>query len=202
MAIRESTEQRLLDAADDLFFTRGIAATPIDAVIERAGVSAATLYRGFPSKEALVAAALERRHLEWIETWDAAIARAADDEERALAVFDALDDFRDRPIGSRWCAFLGTAAEYGDAPPEVAEAVRRDSDALRSRLRNLAAPLVAPRSRDDRRRPDDGTDHRASRLGDELLLLVTGDLAMRLREPGHRTDTARGIARVLIASAR
>jgi AcrR family transcriptional regulator len=198
MAIRESTEQRLLDAADDLFFTRGIAATPIDAVIERAGVSAATLYRGFPSKEALVAAALERRHLEWIATWDAAIGRAADDEGRQLAVFDALDDFRDRPIGSRWCAFLGTAAEYGDGPPEVAEAVRRDSDALRSRLRALAAPLAAPLVGHEHA----GSDDRASRLGDELLLLVTGDLAMRLREPAHRTDTARGIARVLIASAR
>jgi AcrR family transcriptional regulator len=198
MAIRESTEQRLLDAADDLFFTRGIAATPIDAVIERAGVSAATLYRGFPSKEALVAAALERRHLEWIATWDAAIARGSDDEERLLAVFDALDDFRDRPIGSRWCAFLGTAAEYGDGPPEVAEAVRRDSDALRSRLRQLAAPLVGRHSGDEH----EGSEDRATRLGDELLLLVTGDLAMRLREPAHRTGTARGIARVLITSAR
>jgi AcrR family transcriptional regulator len=198
MAIRESTEQRLLDAADDLFFTRGIAATPIDAVIERAGVSAATLYRGFPSKEALVAAALERRHLEWIATWDAAIARAAGDEERLLAVFDALDDFRERPIGSRWCAFLGTAAEFADGPPEVAEAVRRDSDALRARLRDLAVPLVARASRDENR----GRDERASRLGDELLLLVTGDLAMRLREPVHSTETARGIARVLVHAAR
>jgi AcrR family transcriptional regulator len=198
MAIRESTEQRLLDAADDLFFTRGIAATPIDAVIERAGVSAATLYRGFPSKEALVAAALERRHLEWIATWDVAIARAAGDEERLLAVFDALDDFRDRPIGSRWCAFLGTAAEFADGPPEVADAVRRDSDTLRARLRDLAVPLVAGRSRDENRGPHE----RASRLGDELLLLVTGDLAMRLREPVHSTETARGIARVLIHAAR
>ena len=95
--------QELLDAADELFFTRGIAATPIDAVLERAGVSAATLYRGYPSKDALVAATLERRHSAWIETWDAAVAAQATDEGRLLAIFDALDAFRSQPAGSRWC---------------------------------------------------------------------------------------------------
>jgi AcrR family transcriptional regulator len=191
MAMREGTETRLLDAADELFFTRGIAATPIDAVIERAGVSAATLYRGFPSKEALVAAALDRRHRAWLAVWDEVIDRSDDVEDRLLAVFDALDAFRERPIGSRWCAFLGTAAEYVDGPEEIAAAVRRDSESLRSRLRDLAAPLLDP---------TDGS--RAAALGDEILLLVTGDLAMRLRDPGHSTDVARGIARTLVRSSR
>ena len=35
MAIRTSTESKLLNAADELFFTRGIAATPVDAVLAR-----------------------------------------------------------------------------------------------------------------------------------------------------------------------
>ncbi len=142
MPIRERTERKLLDAADELFFTRGIAATPIDAVLERAGVSAATLYRGFPSKEALLAAALDRRHRTWIDSWEGAIARSDGDESRLLAVFDALDDFRARPAGSRWCAFLGAAAEYTDAPAEVASAVRRDTDTLRARLTELAVPVA------------------------------------------------------------
>ncbi|RWZ59176.1 TetR/AcrR family transcriptional regulator [Labedella populi] len=195
MAIRESTETRLLDAADDLFFTRGIAATPIDAVIEQAGVSAATLYRGFASKEALLAAALDRRHRAWIATWDEAVARHDDDEDRLLAVFDALDDFRERPLGSRWCAVLGTAAEYEHGPEEVAAAVRRDSEALRTRLRDLSRPLV-------REQDGGGRGGKAALLGDELLLLVTGDLAMRLRDPRHTTALARGIARTLIRSVR
>jgi AcrR family transcriptional regulator len=185
MAIRASTESKLLDAADELFFSRGIAATPIDAVIELAGVSAATLYRGYPSKEALLAAALERRHREWLEMWDSAIAAQDSDEGRLLAVFDALDSFRTRPLGSRWCAFLGSAAEYVDPPAEVERAIRRDTETMRARLAQFAAAVDARRS---------------SELADQLLLLVTGDLAMRLRSPDHSSHTARSIAATLVAS--
>ena len=65
MPMRKGSEDKLLDAVDDLMFTAGIEATSVDAVLARAGVSAATLYRGFRSKEALVAAALERRQQRW-----------------------------------------------------------------------------------------------------------------------------------------
>ncbi|QCR20129.1 TetR/AcrR family transcriptional regulator [Agrococcus sp. SGAir0287] len=187
MAMRTSTRERILDAADELFAVRGIAATPVDAVLERARVSSATLYRGFASKEALLAAVLERRHEEWLATWDAAVDDASDPEGRLLAVFDALDAFRDRPRGSRWCAFLGAAAEYADAPAEVARAVQADTDALRDRLARLAA--------------DAGVDD-ADAFAERLLLVVTGDLAMRLREPGRTTRTARAVAEALLAQAR
>ena len=183
MSIRASTETRLLDAAEALFFSRGIGATPIDAVIERAGVSAATLYRGYASKEALVAATLERRERSWLDAWDAAIERQNTDEGRLLAVFDALDAFRARPDGARWCAFLGSAAEYPDAPAEISAAVRADTDAFRARLERLAVPVVGDR---------------ASELAEQLLLLVTGALGMRLREPEYGTSTARGIAAALV----
>jgi AcrR family transcriptional regulator len=185
MSIRTGSEQKLLDAADELFFTRGIAATPIDAVLARAGVSAATMYRGYASKEALVAAALRRRHRDWLEVWDAAVERSATPEGRLLAVFDALDDFRSRPDGARWCAFLGSAAEYADPPAELADAVALDTSTLRDRLRDLAEPVA-------------GSGARA--LADELLLVVSGDLAMRLRDAGDgaATTVARTVAGVLV----
>lgn len=187
MGIRTTTETRLLDAADELFFTRGIAATPVDAVIARAGVSAATLYRGYASKEALVAAALERRHRAWLDVWDAAVARADSDRGRLLAVLDALEEFRGRPDGSRWCAFLASAAEYADPPAELAAAVARDTDTLRERLTALAEPLV-------------GADV-APDLAEQLVLVVSGDLAMRLRDPGHTLATARAVAAALVDAA-
>ncbi len=189
MALREGTELRILDAAEELFFSRGVAATPIDAVIERAGVSAATLYRGWASKEALLAAALDRRQRAWIAVWDAAVERAADDAGRLLAVFDALDAFRAQPRGSRWCAFLGAAAEYADAPAEVSAAVREDTRALRDRLTALAHPLV-------------DSAEGAARLAAQLLLVITGDLAMRLREPDAGSSTARTVAEALVSAAR
>jgi len=51
--------ERILDAARDLFYRRGINNTGIDLVIATAGVAKASLYSSFPSKEALVAAYLE-----------------------------------------------------------------------------------------------------------------------------------------------
>lgn len=184
MGIRTSSETKLLDAAEELFFARGISATPIDAVIASAGVSPATLYRGYASKDDLVAAVLARRHAHWVQAWDDAIARAANVSERLMAVFDALDDFRARPHAARWCAFLGTAAEYVEPPSGIEQAVVRDTETLRARLGELAEPLGEPR---------------ASAVVDELLLLVTGYLAMRLRDPRHSTATARRIASGLVA---
>ena len=187
MAIRASSEQKLLDAADELFFTRGIAATPVDAVLERAGVSSATLYRAYDSKEALVAAALDRRHAAWLGVWDDAVAAARTPRGRLLAVFDALDAFRERADGARWCAFLGSAAEYVAPPAELRRAVDVDTESLRSRLREAAVAVVGA--------------GRARTLADELLLVVTGHLAMRLRDPAHRSATARAVAGALLDAA-
>jgi len=184
MSIRIASEKKLLDAADDLFFTRGIAATPVDVVLARAGVSAATLYRGFATKEALVAAALARRHEAWTGVWEGAIAASGSPRERLLAVFTALDAFRERPDGARWCAFLGSAAEYTDPPEQLREVIDNDGRSLRDRLLELALAVVSP--------------ERAAPVADALLLIVTGHLAMQLRDPGSDSRTARWIAEVLI----
>jgi TetR/AcrR family transcriptional repressor of mexJK operon len=53
--------EAILDAAYDLFLDRGIVATPIDLVAERAGVSKMTVYANFPDKPALLAAVFDRR---------------------------------------------------------------------------------------------------------------------------------------------
>jgi AcrR family transcriptional regulator len=184
MPLRTSTETKLLDAADELFFSRGINVTPVDAVLARAGVSAATLYRGFASKEALVAATLERRHRVWLDVWDGAVARAATPRDRLLAVFDALDEFRASHLGARWCAFLGSAAEYPDPPDEVVRAVVRDTDALRAGLHEHATAVVGAAE--------------APALAERLLLVVSGHLAMRLRQGGDDTAVARAVAEALL----
>jgi len=186
MGIRDRTETRLLDAAEEMFFTRGVAATPVDVILDRAGISSATLYRGYPSKEALVAAALDRRHATWLAEWDAAVAASTTPVGALLAVFDALDGFRSRPEGARWCAFLGTAAEYADPPAELAEALARETTAYRERLTRFAT--------------DAGAADPAA-LAAQLLLVISGDLAMRLRTPDATTADARAIAEILVRAA-
>src|SRR2546428_9459025 len=56
-----SPAERILAAADRLFYTQGIRAVGVDAVAAQAGVSKRTLYNHYPSKDALIAAYLQAR---------------------------------------------------------------------------------------------------------------------------------------------
>src|SRR6202043_101484 len=57
-----SARERLLEAANELFYDEGVHTVGIDRVIERAGVAKASLYNTFGSKDELVRAYLETRH--------------------------------------------------------------------------------------------------------------------------------------------
>ena len=58
----ETAQQAILDAAAELLLTHGLGEVSMDAVAERAGVSKATIYRWWPTKETL---ALEALYHEW-----------------------------------------------------------------------------------------------------------------------------------------
>lgn len=60
--IRSADERRsqLMDAGAELFTTRGLAATTLDDITRRAGVSKGLFYQYFPSKEALIFALQEK----------------------------------------------------------------------------------------------------------------------------------------------
>src|SRR6202167_328812 len=58
---RLSARERLLAAADELFYENGINLVGIDRVIEHAGVAKASLYDCFGSKEELIRCYLQAR---------------------------------------------------------------------------------------------------------------------------------------------
>lgn len=108
---RPSARDRLLAAADELFYAEGINTVGIDRVIERAGVAKASLYSTFGSKDALVRAYLEARHAAWKARLDAGFeAQPCDPRAHVLAVFDALAEWFTEP-GFCGCAFINAAAE-------------------------------------------------------------------------------------------
>jgi AcrR family transcriptional regulator len=128
---------RLLDAAGELFYASGIAATGVDAVLARAGVSPATMYAHFAGKDGLVAAYLERRFETWQRTWDDVLAERTDPIDRLLSLFDAVTRFREQEGNRRGCAFLAAATELpADHPGQ--RWLRADSRLLTGRLRELA----------------------------------------------------------------
>ncbi|MGY1722125.1 TetR/AcrR family transcriptional regulator [Blastococcus sp. SYSU DS0533] len=177
-----TARQRLLSAAAELFYESGIAATGVDAVLQRAGVSPATMYAHFAGKDALVAAYLEERHNRWRAVWDEVLAERGSPRDRLLSVFDALTRFRDRTGDRRGCGFLAAATELpADHPGQVWLAA--DTALLAHRLQDLATAA--------------GVD-RPAELAAELLVLYDGalaGLARRATTPGPVVDDPLGRAR-------
>lgn len=103
----------ILTIADGLFYQQGIRAVGMDKVIAVAGIAKATLYRHFPSKEALVCAYLLQRHRLVLDGMGSALQCARETpEQQVLALFDWLEG-RVALEGFRGCAFLLALGEYG-----------------------------------------------------------------------------------------
>lgn len=129
--------ERLLDAAGELFYAFGIAATGVDAVLARARVSPATLYAHFSGKDGLVAAYLERRFRRWRQIWDEVLDERTDPIDRLLSVFDAVVRYREVEGNRRGCAFLAAAIELPPGHPGQ-QWLAADSQLLTERLHHLA----------------------------------------------------------------
>jgi len=179
--------ERLLDAAETLFYRDGVGRTAVDAVLAEAGVSPATLYAHFGGKDQLVAAYLARRLQRWRTVWDTAIAEQSSAEDRLLAVFDALHRFRaDQPSSTHGCAFIATAAELPGHP--ALDVVAADTAHLRAQLHALATDL-------DVAQPDE--------LAEQVLLAYDGVLSAFLRTgPGDPITRGRQLATAAITTAR
>jgi AcrR family transcriptional regulator len=112
----EKARRAILDAAAELLLLRGPDAVSMDAVAERAGVSKATIYRWWPSKEMLA--------LDALLDWAAASAPTRDTGSLRGDVLALLRpwvrEVRRRPFGSVIAAFVSEA----QADPTFAEAYR------------------------------------------------------------------------------
>lgn len=188
MASAQNTRERLLDAAEGLFFQEGIAVTGVDRVAEAAGVAIVTLYKHFGSKDNLLREVLSRRLEAWTRHWDAALAASTTPGERLLSIFDAIESFRAAAGDTQWCCFLATASERavpdeGDGDPVFA-LIQQDTGLVAGRLGDLAHEA----------RCDDPEG-----LAATLLLLYNGVLGSLLRgQPADPVDHARAAARSII----
>jgi AcrR family transcriptional regulator len=139
MATMTPAAERLLAAASELFYTRGIHAVGVDLIAEVAGTTKKTLYDRFGSKDALVALYLERRFERWrayVEAW------LAGHGGGPVAVLDALEEWlADNTFG---CAFVNAHAEIGRADHPALGVVRAEKEWMRARYEELAGEAGAP----------------------------------------------------------
>ena len=134
---------RIVEAADRLFYRHGIQSVGMDAVRTESGVPLKRLYAAFPSKDALVLEVLRTRR----QTWDAGIAAAASTattaEGRLLAVYDFLDGWF-RTDDFRGCGFINAFGELGAVSPAVAGIAQQQKDDFQAYVSSLVEELGAP----------------------------------------------------------
>jgi AcrR family transcriptional regulator len=100
--------ERILEAADRLFYTEGVRATGTEKIMSVSEVAKATFYRHFPSKDDLVIAYLEYRDRSFFEYLDSPA--PPKDIHEALTRIERVVNQADI-IG---CPFLRIASEYPD----------------------------------------------------------------------------------------
>lgn len=178
-------QTRILDAADRLFYERGITATGVDALAEEADVSKRTLYNHFGSKEGVVTAYLRRRDDRWQQRVATALEGAETPIDRILAYansychYEGDDDFRG-------CAFINASAELSDETHPGVAVIRESIDTAERGLAELLA--------------DAGVED-PKELASQILVVLEGAMSVAgMRHNEEAYDTAERLIRSLIAS--
>lgn len=138
--------ERILNAARDLFYTRGIRCVSVDEIAAAAQTNKMTLYRHFESKDQLVA-----EYLKSLNDW--AIAR--DEEARRAHPGDALAQLRALiarvgddlcSVGLRGCPMANAAVEFPEKDHPAREVIENSKQQQCERLMRLCreAGFVEP----------------------------------------------------------
>jgi len=181
--VEGSARERLLAAANELFYEEGVHTVGIDRVIERAGVAKASLYSTFGSKEELVVAYLALRAEARQKRISERIARYEEPGARIIAVFELLSEIVKEPT-FRGCAFANACAEG----PRVESKVIETSLNSRAWTRQLFVELAR----------DLGAVH-PQQLGRQFGLLYDGVVvgAAVDRDPGAALDALSLVRRLV-----
>lgn len=160
---------RILRAARELFYARGIRGVSVDDIAEAADTNKMTLYRHFESKDLLIAEYLKSLAREADALWDE-IARAhANDPLAQLRAFVERMGQMMAQSGDRGCALANAAVEL----PEKDHPARAVIEEHKTHQREHLVSLCRAAGFD---RPD--------RLADEIFLLLEG-ARMNLQSVGR-----------------
>lgn len=184
-----TARDKVLTAADRLFYQRGIRAVGINEIVASAGVAKTSLYLHFASKDDLVAAYLAGRTALYRGSWNAVLQATADltVEERLDRVFEVLAQFV-ASEGYRGCPFVNAAAELPDTDHPGYEAILEYRRFVREELFGAIARTAGVSDPDA--------------LAAELQVLYDGSLAGSVIEGSAApVERAKSVARALVAAA-
>jgi AcrR family transcriptional regulator len=114
IAPTESVRDRILATARELFYKEGARSVGVDTVVAQSGVAKTSLYRWFPSKDALIVAVLEQERKDRWAGWDRTAAQS-DPEPRARlrAHLNGVARYVSSPH-FRGCPFMNVTVEFAD----------------------------------------------------------------------------------------
>ena len=175
----QAMKERILAAADRLFYLQGIRAIGVDTVAAEVGISKRTLYNHFPSKDALVAAYLSRRSVPVPPSDKSPL-------DQLLGAFDRLARASGR-ADYRGCPFVNAVAELGNEDHTARRIALDFKESRRLWVRGLLTQLGAAD---------------ADALATQIVVLIDGAITADLvrRDPAM-AQAAKAAARVLLQSA-
>ncbi|HET6607965.1 MAG TPA: helix-turn-helix domain-containing protein [Rhodopila sp.] len=135
MSEKPPMAERILNAANRLFYQKGIRAIGVDAIAAEAGISKRSLYDTFPSKEALIAAYLQRRMLPIPPSEDPPL-------QKVLSMFDQLHG-RFASGNFRGCPFVNAVAEMAGESGAVDDIARKFKEGRREMITTWLAQAGA-----------------------------------------------------------
>lgn len=187
MSRTQQTEslERLLDCTEQLVYRGGICATGMDSIVKASGVSRKTIYKHFGTKDRLVAEALARRDLRWMDWFEAGLERFEGPRAQLLGAFDVLADWFGS-AGFQGCAFINTAGEVSDPQDPVRQVARAHKEKLYRCLVRRCIDLGA---------------EKPQQLAGRLLLLIDGAITNALVSGGASVavDAQRTAETLLVA---
>lgn len=133
----ESVRDRILNTARDLFYREGARAVGVDTVVAQSAVAKTSLYRWFPSKDALIVAVLEAEARDRWAGWDYTARHAPPDpREQLRAQLAGVARFVSSPK-YRGCPFMNVTIEFADEQHPARGVAREAMEELRRRVRAL-----------------------------------------------------------------
>lgn len=183
-----AVRQRILEAANEMFYAEGIRAISADRIIAAAGVSKVTFYRHFPTKDDLVLAYLHSRSEAERVAIEGMRDAHSDDPCAALCAIARSVAEASCTTGFRGCVHINAAAEYADPTHPVRQAVA----AHRRWFAGLVAELLA------------GLGISDETVVDQLVMLRDGAMISGYlgTTPGTRAETLIAAGRAVIDAAR
>jgi AcrR family transcriptional regulator len=158
----QKASERILETATELFYRQGIRAVGVDEIVNTAGVTKPSLYRGFSSKDELAAAYLRDYEKTFWQRFELSVDAHPGDPRAQILHFLAGVSQRAAILNYRGCGLTNAAVEYPDHDNPARIVSEANKRLLRARLRQMAADMGAE---------DPAT------LGDGLHLLLEGAYA-------------------------